>query len=112
MDSIWLVPLCPLVGVLLNGFLGPRLGKRFVSVVGPAVVLAAFGVSIGVLIALLNLPPEQRARDVTLYHWITAASTSGPSLDVPFGFRIDPLSVTMILVVTGVGFLIHLYSTG
>jgi NADH-quinone oxidoreductase subunit L len=112
MDSIWLVPLCPLVGVLLNGFLGPRLGRRFVSVVGPAVVLAAFGVSIGVLMSLLNLPPEQRARDVTLYHWITSASTSGLSLDVPFGFRIDPLSVTMILVVTGVGFLIHLYSTG
>jgi NADH-quinone oxidoreductase subunit L len=121
---IWLVPLCPLVGVLLNGFLGPRLGRRFVSVVGPAVVLAAFGISIGVLMSLLNLPPEQRARDVTLYQWITVASTSGPgggayahsepahSLDVPFGFRIDPLSVTMILVVTGVGFLIHLYSTG
>jgi NADH-quinone oxidoreductase subunit L len=109
---IWLVPLFPLVGVLLNGFLGPRLGRRFVSIVGPVVVLAAFGAAVMVLMSLLSLPPDQRARDVTLYHWITSSDPNGRSLDAPFAFRIDPLSVTMILVVTGVGFLIHVYSTG
>jgi NADH-quinone oxidoreductase subunit L len=112
MDPIWLVPLFPLIGVLLNGFLGPRLGRRFVAFVGPIVVLVAFGAAVTVLMNLLSLPPDQRARDVTLYHWITSNDPNGRSLDVPFAFRIDPLSVTMILVVTGVGFLIHVYSTG
>src|SRR5437588_6057371 len=107
-DSIWLVPLLPAIGVLLNGFLGPRLGRAVVAFVGCAVVGGAFLVSLGVWQSLLALPADNaRLQERVLYEWIRA-----DTLRVPFGFRIDPLSVTMILVVTGVGFLIHLYSTG
>jgi NADH-quinone oxidoreductase subunit L len=107
MDLVKLVPLFPLLGVLLNGFLGPRLGKTFVKWVGPLVVLAAFGVSVWACLQLQAQPADQRAFDVPLWHWISAGV-----FQVPAALLIDPLSVTMMLVVTGVGFLIHVYSVG
>jgi NADH-quinone oxidoreductase subunit L len=109
---VWLVPLFPLIGVLLNGFLGAKAGRSFVALVGPLAVFAAFVVSVLIWLQMIGLSPEQRARDVTLYSWITSAHPGGFTLDVPIAFRVDPLSVTMILIITGVGFLIHLYSTG
>jgi NADH-quinone oxidoreductase subunit L len=76
------------------------------------VVLGAFVVSVLIWQQMLGLPAEQRVKDVTFYPWITSIDPKGYSLDVPFAFRVDPLSVTMILIVTGVGSLIHLYSVG
>jgi NADH-quinone oxidoreductase subunit L len=106
---VWLVLLFPVIGVLLNGFLGPRLGKGFVKWVGPLVVLAAFVVSVWTFLQLDGRPADQRvlSPDPFLWQWITSGS-----FQVPVALRIDPLSVTMMLVITGVGFLIHVYSTG
>jgi NADH-quinone oxidoreductase subunit L len=104
---VWLVPFLPLVGVLLNGFLGPKLGKGFVKLVGPLVVLGAFAVAVWTCLQLQGLPVEQRWHDVPLWQWISSGS-----FQVPVALRVDPLSVTMMLVVTGVGFLIHVYSVG
>jgi NADH-quinone oxidoreductase subunit L len=105
--NIWLVPALPLLGVLLNGLLGPRLGKGFVKVVGPLVVLAAFCISVSAFMTLQGQTVAERVNEPYLWEWFRSGT-----FQVPVAFRIDPLSVTMMLVVTGVGFLIHLYSVG
>jgi NADH-quinone oxidoreductase subunit L len=97
------IVLFPLLGVLFNIFVGPRLGRKAVNLVAPGVVFLSFIFSFA---AFLQLPPEGALVD-TVYTWITAGT-----LQVEVALRVDPLSATMILIVTGVGFLIHLYSTG
>ncbi|CAN5287893.1 NADH-quinone oxidoreductase subunit L [soil metagenome] len=106
-DFLWLVPAFPLAGVILSGLLGRRLGKRAVSLLGPGVVGAAFAVSVAVLFALLAVPPAEREIHQNLYAWLVAGDFSAS-----VGFLADPLSATMMLIVTGVGFLIHVYSVG
>ena len=69
-------------------------------------MLAAFGVSVAAVRALVALPPETREISQTVYTWIGSAD-----FQVPLGLRLDPLSAVMILIVTGIGFLIHVYST-
>ncbi len=97
------IVLFPLLGVLFNIFLGQRLGRKAVNYVAPGVVLLSFLFS---FIAFLRLPPDGTLVD-TIWPWITSGS-----FHVDFALRVDPLSAMMILVVTGVGFLIHVYSTG
>lgn len=106
-QSIWLVIAFPLAGVLVNGLLGRRLGRGFVSAVGPGVVALAFIVGLFSTLDLLALPSHGRAVVVTLWDWITVGT-----LRVEMSLLADPLSVLMVLVVTGVGFLIHVYSIG
>ncbi|MGH7964596.1 MAG: NADH-quinone oxidoreductase subunit L, partial [Candidatus Binatia bacterium] len=95
--------LFPILGVLFNIFVAPRLGRKAVNLVAPGVVLLSFLFSFA---AFIQLPPGGALVD-TVYPWITSGS-----LHVDFALRVDPLSALMILVVTGVGFLIHVYSTG
>jgi NADH-quinone oxidoreductase subunit L len=103
---LWLIPALPAVGVLFNAFFGARAGKRAVSLVGPGVIGAAFAVVCYTVARLMQLPAGAAlAQD--LYPWITAGS-----LQVHVAFRIDALSAVMIMVVSGVGFLIHIYSVG
>jgi NADH-quinone oxidoreductase subunit L len=97
------IVLFPLLGVLFNLFLGPRLGRKAVNWVAPGVVFVSFLFSFA---AFLQLPNGGALVD-TLFPWITSGN-----FHVDFALRVDPLSATMILVVTGVGFLIHVYSTG
>ncbi|HYO47621.1 MAG TPA: NADH-quinone oxidoreductase subunit L [Gemmatimonadota bacterium] len=104
---IWLVPALPLAGVLFNGLLGRRLGKGVVSIVGPGVVGGAFAVALALFVDLAERAPEARALSQTLYSWMTAGD-----FQANVGFLVDPLSATLMLVVTGVGFLIHVYSAG
>ena len=104
---IWLVPALPAAGVLINGLAGRRLSKRGVSIVGPGVVGAAFLVTLGILAELLERAPEERVLLQSVYEWLVAGDFSAS-----VAFLVDPLSVTLMLVVTGVGFLIHLYSVG
>ena len=104
---LWLVPALPLAGVLFNGLLGRRAGKGVVSWVGPGVVGASFAVVAATFFALTGLPDGERALHQTVYTWLAAGDFSAE-----IGFLVDPLSATMMLVVTGVGFLIHVYSVG
>jgi NADH-quinone oxidoreductase subunit L len=104
---VWLVLLFPLLGVLLNGFLGPKLGKGFVKWVGPLAILAALVVTVLTFMDLEGRAPDHRLLEPMLWQWIRSGS-----FQVPVALRIDPLSITMMLVITGVGFLIHLYSVG
>jgi NADH-quinone oxidoreductase subunit L len=106
-EMIWLVIALPIAGVLLNGLIGRRLGRRFVSTVGPGTVGAALAVGVLVFAQLLALPPESRSVSVTLWGWISIGQ-----LQASVSLLADPLSLLMVLIVTGVGFLIHLYSVG
>ncbi len=117
MDLIWLIPLLPGVGAAVNGIFGIRFFSRRVSgLVACTTMALAFGLSLLAFAQLLGLPPEARVHDVVLFDWIpptALAMGNGAigSLHVPWAFRLDPLSAMMILVVSGIGFLIHVYST-
>jgi NADH-quinone oxidoreductase subunit L len=105
MDNlIGLIPLSPLLGFLIIGLLNKRLTHGVVSVIGCGSVLVSCILSI---IAFNALGSEQTALTYTAFDWITAGNFS-----VSFSFLVDPLSALMMLIITGVGFLIHVYSTG
>jgi len=117
LDLIWLIPLFPAIGFVINGLIGKRLPKSAVGVIAAGAVLLSFLLSAGAVYQLLQLEPEHRSHTVTLYEWINAGAlrtTEGPigQFKVDWAFLLDPLSSIMILVVTGIGFLIHVYSTG
>src|ERR671923_69803 len=106
----WIVFL-PLIGAIINGLLGSaiqkRMGKGAISFIACAPVIIAFILSVAALLALAGLEAEQRFLIDRLYTWINLGS-----LKVDMAFWVDPLSAVMILVVTGVGGLIHIYATG
>jgi NADH-quinone oxidoreductase subunit L len=97
------IPLFPLIGVLFNIFLGQTLGRKAVNIVSPGVVLLSLLVSLNAFWSL----PEGGALVDNVWTWIDSGT-----LHVDFALRVDQLSALMILVVTGVGFLIHVYSVG
>jgi NADH-quinone oxidoreductase subunit L len=102
----WLLLLFPLLGVIVNGLFGRQLGRRGVSLVGPGVVLIAFALAVIPLLGLLQSPGEFESHS-RLFTWIAVGK-----FQVEASLLLDPLSLVMVLVVTGVGFLIHVYSTG
>src|SRR5918993_5010516 len=108
-DLIGLIPLAPLLGFLFIGFVNKDLTKGWVSFLACASVFFSFVLSIALFIGLLNLPEgeEQIAFTYTAFEWISAGN-----FNVSFSFLVDPLSSIMMLIITGVGFLIHVYSTG
>ena len=106
----WIVFL-PLLGAIVNGVLGAkiqkRLGKGAIAIIACAPVVVAFGLSLYAFFVLKALEPEKRFLIDNLYRWIDLGS-----LQVDMAFLIDPLSAVMILIVTGIGGLIHIYATG
>ncbi len=105
--SLYLIPIFPLAGFLLNGLLLGRLNKRLISIVGCGSVGLSFIWSLKTFFNLLALPETERQIEEVLFSWIPSGEFS-----VNIGFLFDPLSAVMVLVVSGVGFLIHLYSVG
>ena len=105
---VWLTVALPLAGFLANGALAIRrpAAKDAVSYIGVGVLIAAFIVSVGVFIDLLKSPPHS-PHIITLWRWLPV----GP-LQLDLAFQVDQLSAVMLLVVTGVGSLIHLFSVG
>src|SRR5690606_32810954 len=105
---VWLAVALPLAGFLVNGALALRRpqAKSAVSLVGAGVLLAAFAVSLGVFVELLRSPPHDPLV-VRLWSWLPAGR-----LQVDLAFQVDQLAAVMLLVVTGVGSLIHLFSIG
>jgi NADH-quinone oxidoreductase subunit L len=100
--NLWIIPLLPLAGAAINGLLGKKFSRRAVAAVALIFCGAAFlmALSIAVRFSSLSLPYSE-----TLATWIRSGSFS-----VDFAFYLDQLSLVMLLVVTGVGFLIHIYS--
>jgi NADH-quinone oxidoreductase subunit L len=100
-----LIPLLPFVGFLINTFLGRRLTKTVSAWVACLAMLASLGAGAAAIWRLLGMAPESRAIEQVVFDWIVSGS-----LQAPLAFRLDPLSALMVAVVTGVGFLIHVYS--
>jgi NADH-quinone oxidoreductase subunit L len=105
------IPLMPLLGFLVNGIFGNRLPRKLVALIGCGAVLVSSILSFVAFSRLLGMEPENRALLDSVFVWIQ----SGPgewNFQADMAFLIDPLSSVMTLVVTGVGFLIHVYSIG
>jgi NADH-quinone oxidoreductase subunit L len=103
----FLVPIFPLIGSIVNGFFGLKIGKKNVGYVACGSVALSFITTVLVFIGLVQLPAESRIFEQVLFDWIPAGD-----FVAEFGFQIDPLSIIMMFVVTGVGFLIHVFSIG
>jgi NADH-quinone oxidoreductase subunit L len=116
LDQIWLIPLFPLATATMMLLFGRRLPKSAVSFLCVGSVLVSFVFAAGAVWQLTQMGGE-RIHQVVLYDWVPAGAyhTSSGQLGnfvAELGFLLDPLSAVMILVVTGVGFLIHVYSIG
>lgn len=101
---IWLIPILPLAGFIINGLGRNTLPKAAIGFIGSLLVLVSFGLSTA---AFLQVRSTGVPINVTVFNWFSVND-----FKVSFAFLIDQLSAIMLLIVTGVGFLIHLYSVG
>jgi len=95
-----LIPLLPLIGFTINGLFGKSLSKSIVGIIGSGAVLASFILSIMAFSQVLNTGAFQSYA----FNWITVGS-----LKVDIAFQVDQLSAMMMLIITGIGFLIHIF---
>jgi NADH-quinone oxidoreductase subunit L len=114
-NNIWWVLALPIFGFLVQALtgkifidnLGPKLGRRIMGTFAVLPIAAAFALATQITAALVKEGDHHRVHVLTLFDWITVGN-----LSIPFEVRIDPLSMTMVLIITGIGSLIHLYATG
>jgi NADH-quinone oxidoreductase subunit L len=105
MDNyIWLIPVLPLAGFIINGVGRNTLSEKIIGFIGSFLVLVSFGLSVA---AFLQIQSNNHPINVTLFNWIDTGY-----FHVSFSFLVDQLSCLMLLIITGIGFLIHLYSIG
>ena len=104
MLNLWLIPILPLAGAAINGFFGKRSSRRAVTTIALLLSGAAFAMALWVTMRFSSLSVPYHEN---LAHWIRSGSFT-----VDFAFYLDQLSLVMLLVVSGVGFLIHIYSVG
>lgn len=102
-NLIWLIPVLPLLGFFVLGLGAKQLPKGVAGMIGCASVLASFVLSLGLMGAVFS----SGSLEQNLFTWVSSGTWS-----VDFGFLVDPLSLIMMLVISGVGSLIHIYSTG
>lgn len=112
LNIIWIIPLFPLLGFLINSLViwrinDPHQRERLAGYVASGAVVLAFLAALAAFFQLAMLPAEERRVDVVVWEWISTGT-----IHVPFGLMFDPLTAVMVLLVTGVGSLIHIYSIG
>ncbi len=107
LDVIWLVPALPLLGFLTILLFGRRIGEPGAGYVAAAAVLGSFLVTVGAFFDLLSIDEHHREHVSVLFSWVPVSS-----LQIDMALLADPLSITMALFVTGIGFLIHLFAIG
>jgi NADH-quinone oxidoreductase subunit L len=107
LDYVGLIPLFPAIGFAINLFFGRRMSKGAVGFIACAAIGLSFLLSLLVLSDLLKLPPAGRSVEKVLYAWILSGE-----FQANIAFLVDPLSLVMLLVVSGVSFVIHVYSVG
>lgn len=107
-EYFYLITVLPLIGFLINGLFGAKIKNEKISgTIGSLTVFGSFVITVVTFIHVLNLPEDGRTITVPLFNWITSGS-----LNISAAYLVDPLSLTMCLIVTGVGFLIHVYAIG
>jgi NADH-quinone oxidoreductase subunit L len=107
LNWFWLIPLLPFLGFVVNGLLLKWMPRKAAGYLACGTVGAAFLIGVGAFMELRQLPEGEGSITTVLFPWIVAGG-----LDVNVAFLLDPLSAVMALIVTGVGFLIHVYSLG
>lgn len=108
MNYAALIPLFPLVGFVIIGLFGKRLrNEKLIGTIGSAAILASFVTAVSVFLGLNAMEPENRSFIVNIYEWIATGSFS-----VNVAYQFDQLSILFTLIITGIGFLIHVYSVG
>jgi NADH-quinone oxidoreductase subunit L len=114
LNYLWLIPITPFLGFLLNGLFGKRAGKGFVTAVALAASLgAALLGTVAVFQYAGHYHHGERHLNV-VYEWFNVGGAPGGAAGIgtDIAFQLDPLSIVMLMVVTWIGFLIHLYSVG
>jgi NADH-quinone oxidoreductase subunit L len=106
LDYIWLVPALPLLAFAINGLFG-RMLRKTAGVIATLLVCLTFLLALGVLFEVINRPEHSEAFQYTLYTWIPSGD-----FHVNIAFMVDQLTAVMLIVVTGVGALVHIYSIG
>src|SRR5699024_8440245 len=104
--ALWLIPALPLLGAVILLLLGRRAGA-WGHLLGCATALAAFAVALWQVVQMTGRPAGERAATQTLFTWVSVGE-----VHVDLGLRLDQLSMVFVLLVTGVGLLIHIYSIG
>jgi len=105
---IYLTVLLPFAGFLFNGLLGSKIkNEKVIGIIGSSTIGISFLIAIGAFFQTLSLPAEQRQTIVNLFTWLSAGG-----LHINVAYQVDQLSLTMAMIVTGVGFIIHVYSIG
>ncbi|HEV2196412.1 MAG TPA: NADH-quinone oxidoreductase subunit L [Candidatus Acidoferrum sp.] len=117
LEHLWLIPLFPLITAALMLFIGRRLPNSIVSLFCVGSVGLSFLFAVGAVMQLVAADPEHRVAQQILFEWLTPGAMhlsngSHIAFTADWGYLLDPLSSVMVLVVTGVGFLIHIYSIG
>ena len=107
LENFWILILFPLVGAAMNGILGRRFPHPVIAWLSCSTVALSFLVALLSFYNFIRLPGDQRIITHHLFTWIQSGNFVSE-----FSFLLDPLSMVMILMVTGVGFLIHIYSLG
>jgi NADH-quinone oxidoreductase subunit L len=107
MDYVWLIPLLPFIGFLINGLLGKSLPKGVVGTIGSLAVGLSFLITVSIFWQYLSLPVDARPVEKAVFTWISSGTFKAEA-----AFLVDPLSLIMLLVVSGVSTLIHIYSIG
>jgi len=107
-NLIYLTVLLPLAGFLINGIFGSKIkNEKVIGIIGSGAIGLSFLIAAGAFLQTLGLPVEERQHIVSLFTWMKAGG-----LNVGFSYQVDQLSLIMALIVTGVGFIIHVYSIG
>ncbi|HSN61572.1 MAG TPA: proton-conducting transporter membrane subunit, partial [Ferruginibacter sp.] len=102
LELIWLIPLLPLIGFIINGLGRNNLSKGLVGIIGSGVILASF---------ILSVLVFMQVKDGTTFNISYFDFININALNLGFEFKLDALSSLFLLIITGVGFLIHVYST-
>ena len=113
-NLILLIPVLPFIGFLINGLLRNRLSKCMIGIIGCGTLLASFILSIVVFMRVDEISGQQISASARIlanpvYHYFDFINIG--TLNIPFAFQVDQLTSVFLLIITGVGFLIHVYST-
>jgi NADH-quinone oxidoreductase subunit L len=106
-ELIHLIPIFPLIGFLINGIFGKKIqSEKIISAIGSLAVGIPFLIALGIFISILQIPNFQPITK-ELFTWISVGN-----LDISIAYQIDQLSILFTLIITGIGLLIHIYSSG
>jgi len=107
-DYLYLITLFPLLGFIINGIFGAKINnERFSGILGSSTVLLSFILTVQVFLYIISLPEDSRSITLSLFNWVNSGA-----IKIEISYLFDPLSVVMCLIITGIGFLIHVYSVG